>query len=85
MHPLTRAEDDGEASPIDPAHPGRYHLDPPCREKETDQTKVAGAVAGYVVTGRYQLPEGLTCERCIVQMVYCEFLFCMWTISRSIR
>lgn len=73
MHPLTRAKDDGNASPIDPNHPGRYYMDPPCRESETDQTKPDGAVAGYVVTGRYQLPEGLTCERCTVQMVYCKF------------
>eukprot|EP00903_Cladosiphon_okamuranus_P008090 g7800.t1 len=70
MHPLDRAEDDGDASPIDPDHPGRYYLDPPCRAAETDQTKPEGAEYGYVVTGRYKLPEGLTCKRCIVQMVY---------------
>ena len=62
------------ASPIDPDHPGRYYVDPPCRADETDQTKPDGAHDGYVVTGRYKLPEGLTCNRCIVQMVYCECL-----------
>lgn len=72
MYPLTRVEDDSDASPIDNNHPGRYYVDPPCRESETDQTKPEGSASGYVVTGRYQLPEGLTCERCIVQMVHCE-------------
>ena len=72
MHPLDRAEDDGLASPIDPNHPGRYYLDPPCRASETDQTIVPGAEPGYVVTARYQLPSDVTCSRCIVQMVYCE-------------
>lgn len=75
MHPLTRAEDDGDASPVDPNHQGRYHLDPPCRQSDTDQAKTDRSFAGFVVTGRYRLPEGLTCERCTVQMVYeyCEF------------
>ncbi|CAM9476506.1 unnamed protein product [Scytosiphon promiscuus] len=70
MHPLDRAEDDGDASPIDPDHPGRYYVDPPCREQETDQTMPDGAYGGYVVTARHKLPEGLTCTRCIIQMVY---------------
>ncbi|CAN0461279.1 unnamed protein product, partial [Laminaria digitata] len=69
-HPLSRAADDGAASPIDPMHPGRYFLDPPCRATETDQTKTDGATAGYLVTGRYQLPVGLSCTRCVVQMIY---------------
>lgn len=30
MHHLSRAPDDGDASPIDPDHPGRYY---PVREK----------------------------------------------------
>lgn len=72
MHPLTRASDDGKASPIDPDYPGRYYVDPPCQQFETDQSMPAGAEPGPVVTARYQLPEGLTCDRCIVQMVYCE-------------
>lgn len=74
MHPLDRASDDGDASPIDPNHRGRYYVDPPCRAAETDQTMVPGAATGDVVTARYQLPDGLTCSRCIVQMVYCELL-----------
>lgn len=77
MNPLTRASDDGDASPIDPVHPGRYILDPPCREGEVNQDKPDGAAAGYVVIGRYQLPKGLSCERCTVQMIYCErFVVC---------
>ncbi|CAM9313818.1 unnamed protein product [Scytosiphon promiscuus] len=70
MHPLDRAADDGAASPIDPDHSGRYYVDPTCRAAETDQTKLPGAVYGDVVTARYKLPDGVTCERCIVQMVY---------------
>ncbi|CAM9374797.1 unnamed protein product, partial [Choristocarpus tenellus] len=70
-HPLTRAPDDEEASPIDPAHSGRYFLDPMCRAAETDQTvKPEGGFAGQVSTMRYLLPAGLTCDRCILQMVY---------------
>ena len=72
MHPLDRADDDGDASPIDPNYKGRYYVDPPCVASERDQSMVPGAYAGDVVTARYQLPEGLTCERCVVQMVYCE-------------
>lgn len=26
----------------------------------------------YVITARYQLPPDLVCDRCILQMVYCE-------------
>ncbi|CAM9828982.1 unnamed protein product, partial [Hapterophycus canaliculatus] len=70
MHPLDRAEDDGDASPIDPDHRGRYYVDPTCRAEETDQTKLPGAVYGDVVTARYKLPDGVTCDHCIVQMVY---------------
>eukprot|EP00904_Undaria_pinnatifida_P014036 jgi/Undpi1/9763/HiC_scaffold_27.g12219.m1 len=69
-HPLSRAADDADASPIDPNHPGRYFLDPPCRATETDQTKTDGANAGYVATGRFQLPDGLSCTHCTIQMIY---------------
>lgn len=72
MHPLDRADDDGETSRIDPNHRGRYYVDPPCHASETDQTMVPGAFGGDVVTAHYQLPNGLTCTRCTVQMVYCE-------------
>lgn len=71
-YPLDRAADDGDAGPIDPANPGRYILDPPCRKGETDQTIMDGAFPGDVATARFQLPSGLTCKRCTVQMVYCE-------------
>lgn len=72
-YPLDRAADDGDASPIDPNHRGRYYVDPPCRAFETDQTMVPGAQGGDVVTARYQLPEGLTCAHCTIQMIYCEY------------
>ena len=55
---------------------GRYYVDPVCRATDdtdpSDQEKVDGATSGHVVTGRFKLPSGLTCSRCIVQMVYCE-------------
>eukprot|EP00903_Cladosiphon_okamuranus_P005577 g5551.t1 len=69
-YPLNRAEDDEINQPIDSNHPGRMILDPMCRAGETDQTLIEGAYPGDVATGRYQLPPGLTCERCVVQMVY---------------
>lgn len=50
----------------------RYYLDPPCRAAETDQETLPGAYPGDVATARYKLPSGLTCSRCILQMVYCE-------------
>lgn len=72
--PLDRAEGDDANSPIDPNYPGRYYVDPECRENETDQSKPEGAAGGYVIQARYQLPEGLTCDRCVLQMVYCELI-----------
>ena len=71
-YPLDRAEDDEFNAPIDPNNRGRFILDPPCRAEETDQTMVDGAFPGDVATARFKLPAGVTCERCIVQMVYCE-------------
>ena len=38
-HPLTRAPDDGLASPIDPNYPGRYCVDPVCRVDKTEQVQ----------------------------------------------
>ena len=71
-YPLDRAEDD-DNQPIDPANRGRFFLDPPCRAGETNQDLLPGAYPGDVATARFKLPDGVTCERCIVQMVYCEF------------
>lgn len=72
-HPLDRADDDDYNSPVDPDNRGRFILDPVCRAAETDQTRLPGAVEGEVSTARFKLPEGVVCDRCIVQMVYCEF------------
>ncbi|CAM9970743.1 unnamed protein product, partial [Hapterophycus canaliculatus] len=66
-HPLTRASDDGGASPIDPNYPGRYYVDPECRKDETEQS--SNSVDGYNIKMRYVLPE-IECEHCILQMVY---------------
>lgn len=72
-YPLNRAVDDGDASPIDTNYPGRYYVDPECRASETDQSKPEGAMEeAYVITARYQLPLDLSCDRCILQLVYCE-------------
>lgn len=76
-YPLTRAPGDGVNSPIDPNHPGRYYVDPPCRENETEQypeEEYWRAGGGYTMTMNYQLPSGLTCDRCVLQMVNCEWL-----------
>ena len=81
MHPLDRAADDDTASRIDPNYVGRYYLDPSCRASETDQSMPEGAFRGDVVTARYQLPDGLTCTRCIVQMVYCEWSSILVAVS----
>ena len=73
-YPLDRAEDDEFNGPVDPNNRGRFILDPPCRAQETDQELVPGAFPGDVATARFQLPKGVTCNRCVVQMVYCELL-----------
>ncbi|CAM9378424.1 unnamed protein product, partial [Ectocarpus sp. 8 AP-2014] len=67
MNPLTRADDDGDASPIDPNYPGRYYVDPECREEETEQS--SNSIEGYNIKMRYVLPD-IECEHCILQMVY---------------
>lgn len=72
-HPLTRATDDGDASPIDPNFPGRYYIDPECRENETFQDLPPEAPEGYNIRMRYVLPD-IECDHCVMQMVYCESL-----------
>lgn len=72
IHPLNRAADDYEASPVDPNHPGRYFIGPPCVVAEMDQAWARDELPSELVTARYQLPDGLVCSRCILQMVYCE-------------
>ncbi|CAM9196488.1 unnamed protein product [Ectocarpus fasciculatus] len=69
-YPLDRAEDDQFNGPIDPNYTGRFILDPPCRASETDQERLDGAYEGDVATARFQLPQGVICDRCVVQMVY---------------
>eukprot|EP00752_Nemacystus_decipiens_P016303 g14579.t1 len=69
-YPLDRAGDDEGNSPVDPANRGRFILDPVCRAGETDQEMLPGAFPGDVATARFQLPQGVTCERCVIQMVY---------------
>lgn len=70
IHPLNRAADDYEASPVDPNHPGRYFIGPPCVVAEMDQAWARDELPSELVTARYQLPDGLVCSRCILQMVY---------------
>ena len=70
-HPLSRAPDDGAASPIDPKYTGRYYVDPVCRGKETAQAKEDKAPDGYNIKMRYVLPD-IECEHCVLQMIYCE-------------
>lgn len=83
MNPLTRSAGDDVNSPIDPNFPGRYYVDPECRKEETNQDMPEGAAEGYVIHMKYDLPAGLICKRCILQMVYCEccgelmFLVCL--------
>ncbi|CAM9620047.1 unnamed protein product [Ectocarpus fasciculatus] len=66
-YPLTRAADDGDASPIDPNYPGRYYVDPECRAGETEQGSPEGAPEGYNIKMRYVLPD-IECDRCVLQM-----------------
>ncbi|CAN0429657.1 unnamed protein product, partial [Ectocarpus sp. 12 AP-2014] len=56
--------------PIDPAYPGRYYVNPPCHVTEHPEALPDGAQDGYVINMQYQLPEGLTCDHCVLQMVH---------------
>ncbi|CAM9477545.1 unnamed protein product [Ectocarpus fasciculatus] len=74
MHPLTRAPDDGDASPIDPDYTGRYYVDPPCRADETEQNfnhfnLPDGPGESYSVKMRYVLPD-IECSHCILRSYY---------------
>ena len=61
-----RFEDDYtySAQPIDPDYPGRFFLNPVCAfGQQSDRT-----YSGYKMTGRFKLPEGVTCDHCVIQM-----------------
>lgn len=71
-YPLTRDPDVGSGSPIDPSFPGRYYMDPPCRQDEVEQNVSRNFHDfAYSVKMRYQLPE-IVCEHCVMQMHYSE-------------
>lgn len=72
QNPLTRVERNTYKSPIDPDFPGRFYVIPRCVSKEDDPHDLPQGVDGYVMLLEYQLPEGLVCEHCVLQMVYCE-------------
>ncbi|CAM9506959.1 unnamed protein product [Ectocarpus fasciculatus] len=75
MYPLTRAPDDGDASPIDPDYTGRYYVDPPCHLNETDQNfNKEGLLSSdsyppYSVKMRYLLPD-IECSHCVLRSYY---------------
>eukprot|EP00903_Cladosiphon_okamuranus_P005740 g5696.t1 len=75
QYPLIRDPDD-DSSPIDPNYPGRYYVQPRCRSNETDQDhglydeRMHDIYGAYSMLMKYKLPEGLTCDQCVVQMHY---------------
>ena len=71
-YPLTRADGDDDNSPIDPDYPGRYYVDPPCRQEETKYERHIKSEGGYVMKMKYKLPEDLVCGHCVLQTWYCE-------------
>uniref|UniRef100_A0A7S1X728 CBM1 domain-containing protein n=2 Tax=Tetraselmis chuii TaxID=63592 RepID=A0A7S1X728_9CHLO len=50
------------AQPIDPAAPYKYFLNPVCAFGQDP------SVGGYLMKAGFKLPEGVTCERCVIQM-----------------
>lgn len=66
-YPLSRSTTVDSVRHIDPEHPGRYFMDPSC---VSDQS-------GGGATAVYDLPDGLSCERCVVQMIYYTGNSCM--------
>lgn len=72
-HPLDRAPDAGDGSPIDLAYLGRYYMDPPCRKDEVEQDVSSNFHdSTYTVRMRYLLPD-IECEHCVMQMHYSEY------------
>ena len=74
---LIRVARSDDVTPIDPAYPGRFYLDPPCdasRPLEADAygynygNQLFGS--GHAMRMSYQLPANLTCENCVMQMYY---------------
>ena len=70
-HPLSRAPDDGGASPIDPNHPGRYYVGPECRGGEIPQED--NMAEGNIMRMHY-VPPDMECDHCILHMVYREIV-----------
>eukprot|EP00951_Prasinocladus_malaysianus_P049418 scaffold669665_cov46-Prasinocladus_malaysianus.AAC.1 len=63
LMPSFRFEDNYtySAQPIDPAAPHKFFLNPVCAFPQ-DQS-----VRGYRMTGHFKLPDGVTCEQCVLQ------------------
>lgn len=81
MHQLDRSPDDGDASPIDPNHRGRYIVDPPCRRDTGELPPIPKKVMrhtdeAYQFTARYVLPD-IECEHCILQLQHRKFWWCL--------
>lgn len=85
QNPLTRAAQNTHSSPIDPDFPGRFYVVPPCDSDNEESFDLPHeAQAGYVMHATYQLPQGLVCEHCILQMVYCElWLGLVWFVGTT--
>ena len=77
-HRLERAADAAgttSVSPRDARHPTRYYVEPACASPATPfdfgpDVASSGYSGSQRVRMRYQLPAGVTCERCVVQMYY---------------
>ena len=75
-YPLTRVAKSNEG-PVDPAYPGRYFPDPPCRADtgEIEQVSYQNPASRFAgePNGRatYRFPD-IECEHCVLQMVWRE-------------
>lgn len=71
-YPLDRDPDYGSYSPIDPAYPGRYFIDPECTADETN-IDVPNDWRNWIARMHYLMPADLECDRCVLQAVYREY------------
>jgi len=65
-HQLIRDPSKPSLTPIDSKYPGRFFLEPRCLH-DADAPKDDNLQLGQRMTAHYMLPEGLTCEHCVLQ------------------
>lgn len=82
-HKLVRADEGPSAtgSPFDENYPGRYFLEPKC----SLPTNNFGFIQAYQTKFQYRLPEGLTCDHCVLQWYWVTANTCLAPGMRDVN